>query len=112
MHHAVHMIGPSLSVCADTNAPFVALGPMSTTALSMRGPRGIKDGLPLVVSRFASRGQTLCIPTLADNGSAVVAALEAGCTVIGADEDQSVIDVIVREASEPADDSFVDPESE
>ncbi len=60
----------------------------------------IKDGLPLVVSRFASRGQTLCIPTLADNGSAVVAALEAGCTVI------------VREASEPADDSFVDPESE
>ena len=41
MHHAVHMIGPSLSVCADTNAPFVALGPMSTTALSMRGPRGI-----------------------------------------------------------------------
>ena len=72
----------------------------------------IKDGLPLVVSRFASRGQTLCIPTLANNGSAVVAALEAGCTVIGADEDQSVIDVIVREASEPADDSFVDPESE
>ena len=73
----------------------------------------IKDGLPLVVARFASRGQTLCILTLTDNGGAVVAALAAGCTVIGADEDQSVIDDVVRRVSEPMDDSSPDdPESE
>ena len=72
----------------------------------------LKDCLPLVVARFATRGQTLCIPTLADNGSTVVAALAAGCTVIGADEDQSVIDVIVREASEPTQSASADQESE
>ena len=73
----------------------------------------IKDGLPLVVARFASRGQTLCIPTLTDNGGAVVAALAAGCTVIGTDEDQSVIDDVVRRVSKPTDDSSPDdPESE
>ena len=73
----------------------------------------LKDCLPLVVARFASRGQTLCIPTLTDNGGAVVAALAAGCTVIGADDDQSVIDDVVRRVSEPTDDSSpVDPESQ
>ena len=73
----------------------------------------LKDCLPLVVARFASRGQTLCIPTLTDNGGAVVAALAAGCTVIGADEEQSVIDDVVRRVSEPTDDSSpVDPESQ
>ena len=73
----------------------------------------LKDCLPLVVARFASRGQTLCIPILTDNCGAVVAALAAGCTVIGADEEQSVIDDVVRRVSEPTDDSSpVDPESE
>ena len=73
----------------------------------------LKDCLPLVVAKFASRGQTLCIPTLTDNEGAVVAALAAGCTVIGADEDQSVIDDVVRRVSEPMDDSSPDdPESE
>ena len=73
----------------------------------------IKDGLPLVVARFASRGQTLCIPTLTDNGGAVVAALAAGCTVIGTEEDQSVIDDVVRRVSKPTDDSSPDdPESQ
>ena len=73
----------------------------------------LKDCLPLVVARFASRGQTLCIPTLTDNCGAVVAALAAGCTVIAADEDQSVIDDVVRRVSEPTDDSSPDdPESQ
>ena len=73
----------------------------------------LKDCLPLVVARFASRGQTLCIPTLTDNGGAVVAALAAGCTVIAADEDQSVIDVIVSELSDlTKDSSSNDPDSE
>ena len=73
----------------------------------------LKDCLPLVVARFASRGQKLCIPTLTDNCGAVVAALAAGCTVIGADEDQSVIDDVVRRVSEPTDDSSPDdPESQ
>ena len=73
----------------------------------------LKDCLPLVVARFASRGQTLCIPTLTDNGGAVVAALAAGCTVIGADDDQPVIDDVVRRVSEPTHDSSPDdPESE
>ena len=73
----------------------------------------LKDCLPLVVAKFASRGQTLCIPILTDNCGAVVAALAAGCTVIGADEDQSVIDDVVRRVSEPMDDSSPDdPESE
>ena len=48
----------------------------------------LKDCLPLVVAKFASRGQTICIPTLTDNCGAVVAALAAGCTVIAADEEQ------------------------
>ena len=73
----------------------------------------LKDCLPLVVARFASRGQTLCIPILTDNCGAVVAALAAGCTVIGADEEQSVIDDVVRRVSEPTHDSSPDdPESE
>ena len=60
----------------------------------------IKDGLPLVVDQFAIPGQTVCIPTLNDSGSAVVAALEAGCAVIAADDDQSLIDDVVREVSQ------------
>ena len=71
----------------------------------------LRDCLPLVVARFASRGQTICIPTLTDNRGAVVAALAAGCTVIAADEDQSVIDHIVREVSEHAESASVDLES-
>ena len=59
----------------------------------------IRDGLPLVDARFATRGQTVCIPTLKDNSIVVMAALDAGCTVIGADDDQSLIDDVVREVS-------------
>lgn len=59
------------------------------------------DGLPLVVARFANGG-CVCIPNLSDNQDAVLAAVESGCTVIAADEDQSVIDDIVRKLSHPA----------
>ena len=76
-------------------------------------PMELEDGLSLVLSRFASPGQVVCIPTLQGSCGAVLAAMGSGCTVIGADEDQALIDVIVREASEPADDSSsVDQESE
>ena len=71
----------------------------------------LRDCLPLVIARFASRGQTLCIPTLTDNCGAVVAALAAGCTVIAADEDQAVIDDVVRRVSEHAESASVDLES-
>ena len=73
----------------------------------------ITDGLPLVVARFASPGQVVCVPTITDNRGAAVAALESGCTIIAADEDQSVIDDIVRELSDLArDSSSNDPDSE
>ena len=68
----------------------------------------LRDCLPLVIARFASSGQTLCIPTLTDNCGAVVAALAAGCTVIAADEDQAVIDDVVRRVSEHAESASID----
>ena len=71
----------------------------------------LRDCLPLVIARFASRGQTFFIPTLTDNCGAVVAALAAGCTVIAADEDQAVIDDVVRRVSEHAESASVDLES-
>ena len=76
------------------------------------GPMEITDGLPLVLSRFASPGQVVCIPTLSDNRGAVVAAVESGCTLIAADEDQSVIDDIISELSHlTSDPSSIDPET-
>ena len=70
----------------------------------------ITDGLPLAVARFASPGQVVCIPTLSDNRGAVVAAVESGCTVIAAADDQSVIGDIVSELSRLAgDSSAIDP---
>ena len=68
----------------------------------------IRDGLPLVAARFATRGHTVCIPTLKDNSSTVTAALDAGCTVIGADDDQSLIDDVVRDVSQLESDSSSD----
>ena len=65
----------------------------------------INDGLPLVFPRFSSPGQVVCVPWLKDNTTAALAALESGCTVIGADDDQSVINDFVREASEHQDQS-------
>ena len=81
--------------------------PSSDTA---NRPRELEDGLSLVVPRFASPGQVVCIPTLKGSCGAVLATLGSGCTVIGADEDQSVINLIVTEASEPADDSSHHPD--
>ena len=52
--------------------------------------------MSLVVSRFAAQGQVVCIPTLQGNSSAVLGALGSGCTVVGVDEDQSIIDDVVR----------------
>ena len=72
----------------------------------------ITDGLPLLVARFANGG-SVCIPNLSDNRGSAVAAVKSGCTVIAADEDQSVIDDFVREFSSLArDSSSNDPDSE
>ena len=71
----------------------------------------ITDGLPLLVARFANGG-SVCIPNLSDNRGSAVAAVKSGCTVIAADEDQSVIDDVVREFSGLARDSSNDPDSE
>ena len=71
----------------------------------------ITDGLPLLVARFANGG-SVCIPNLSDNRGSAVAAVKSGCTVIAADEDQSVIDDFVREFSGLARDSSNDPDSE
>ena len=57
----------------------------------------IEDGMELIVNRFASPGQVVCIPMLQGASSMVVAALKAGCTVIGADEDQSCIDLVLEQ---------------
>ena len=72
----------------------------------------ITDGLPLALSRFASPDQVVCIPTLSDNRGAVVTAVASGCTLIAADEDQSVIDDIISELSHlTSDPSSTDPET-
>ena len=65
-------------------------------------PMELEDGMSLVVSRFAAQGQVVCIPTLQGNSSAVLGALGSGCTVVGVDEDQSIIDDVVREVSASA----------
>ena len=65
-------------------------------------PMELEDGMSLVVSRFASPRQVICIPTLQGGFGAVLATLGSGCTVIGADEDQSLIDDVVREVSASA----------
>ena len=57
----------------------------------------LEDGLGLMVSLFASPGQVVCIPMLQGASSMVLAALKAGCTVIGADEDQSRIDLVLEQ---------------
>ena len=49
------------------------------------------------MSLFASPGQVVCIPMLEGASSMVLAALKAGCTVIGADEDQSRIDLVLEQ---------------
>ena len=73
----------------------------------------ITDGLPLVVPRFASPSQAVCVPTLLYNLGAAVAAQDMGCTIISAGEDQPVIGGIVRELSDLArDSSHNDPEIE
>ena len=57
----------------------------------------LEDGLGLIMSLFASPGQVVCIPMLQGASSMVLAALKAGCTVIGADEDQSRIDLVLEQ---------------
>ena len=63
------------------------------------------DAGQLVVPRFSSPSQVVCIATLSYNLGAAVAALDMRCTIISADEDQPVIGSIVRELSHLASDS-------
>ena len=57
----------------------------------------LEDGMGLKVNHFASRGQVVRIPMLQGACSMVLAALKAGCTVISADEDQSRIDLVLKQ---------------
>ena len=54
----------------------------------------LEKGMGLVMDLLASPGQVVCIPMLQEAYSMALAALKAGCTVIGADEDQSRIDLV------------------
>ena len=70
------------------------------------GPPGIENGLALLVQRFASHGQVVCAPMLQGSSGVVSAVLDLGCAFIGADDDQSHIDLILEEltgaSNEPA----------
>ena len=56
----------------------------------------LEHGMALAVSRFASPGQVVGIPLLHGMGPAALATVRAGCALIGADEDQSIIDGVAR----------------
>ena len=57
-------------------------------------PLELEDGMPLVVQRFASLGQVVCDPLLSGRSGVALAVVETGCAFVGADEDQSSIDVL------------------
>ena len=58
---------------------------------------GLVDGVAPVVRRFASRGQLVCEPTVSCRSHVVLADFTGGCTIIGADEDQSRIHRVLEQ---------------
>lgn len=60
------------------------------------GPPGIEDGLALLLERFSSHGQVVCDPMIQGKTGVVSAALDLGCAFVGADEDQSLIDLVLE----------------
>ena len=62
-------------------------------------PLELEDGMPLVVQWFASQSQVVCDPMLCGRSRVALAVLGAGCTFIGADEDQSSIDLLLEQVN-------------
>ena len=60
-------------------------------------PLELGDGMALVVRRFASQGQVVLDPMVHGRSGVVSAAVRGGCTFIGADEDQSRIDLVLEQ---------------
>ena len=60
-------------------------------------PLQLGDAMVLLVRRFVSERQVVCLPILQGNWSAVLEALEVGCTLIGADDDEVSLGRIVAE---------------
>ena len=61
------------------------------------GPTQLLEGVALVVRRFASQGLLVCDPMVNGRSGVALAALAAGCTFIGADEDRSRIDLVLEQ---------------
>ena len=53
--------------------------------------------MALVVRRYASQGQVVLDPMVHGRSGVVSAAVRGGCTFIGADEDQSRIDLVLEQ---------------
>ena len=60
-------------------------------------PPCVEDGIALVVPRFAIEGQVVCLPDLQGMESAALRIISAGYSLIGAAEDQEIIDRIIAE---------------
>ena len=71
-------------------------------------PRPFDAALELIVDRFIRPGQVVCDPALDGRSSLAKAVFRAGCRFIGADIDNSRIEVVVRDLSASADDSHSD----
>ena len=69
------------------------------------GHPGIQDGLALHEQRFASHGQVVCDPMVQGRSGVVSAALDLGCAFIGADDDQSHIDLVLEQLDAAAPES-------
>ncbi len=65
----------------------------------------VADGLSLVVKKFATGRKKVLLPSLEHQGSAVVAALKSGCTVIGADYDEDVLEKVREHVAASMNDS-------
>ena len=61
------------------------------------GPPELEDGVALLVERFSSHGQVVCDPMLRGKSGVVSAALDLDCTFVGADDDQSRIDLVLEQ---------------
>ena len=66
-------------------------------------PLQLADAMVLLVRRFVSERQVVCLPILQGNWSAVLEALEVGCTLIGADDDEGSLGRIVAELERSGD---------
>ena len=59
--------------------------------------RILEQGMAAVMNRFATPGSVVCLPRCQGMGPAAQAALDVGCVVIGADEDQACLDQLAEQ---------------